>query len=95
MSETLTGLERVVCLTDDILIYRNTEEQHDKCLKAALSQISKAGLTSSKEKCVFGVTKISFLGQSVDSDGIKPDPQNWRQFMQLNHLATLVNSVDF
>ena len=23
----------------------------------------------------FGVTKISFLGQTVDSDGIKPDPQ--------------------
>ena len=75
MSEILTGLERVVCLIDDILIYGNTEEQHDKRLKAALSQISKAGLTLSKEKCVFGVTKISFLGQSVDSDGIKPDPR--------------------
>ena len=75
MTEVLTGLEGVVCLIDDILIYGKTKEQHDKCLTAALSQISKAGLTLSKEKCVFGVTKISFLGQTVDSNGIKPDPR--------------------
>ena len=50
MSEILTGLEGVVCLIDNILIYGNTEEQHDKRIKAALSQISKAGLTL-REMC--------------------------------------------
>ena len=75
MNEVLTGLKGMVCLIDDVLIYGNTEEQHDQRLQAALSKISNAGLTLSKEKCVFGVTQISFLGQSVDSDGIKPDPR--------------------
>ena len=75
MSEVLTGLERIMCLVDDILIYGNTEEQHDQRLIAALSKISSAGLISSKEKCIFGVTKISFLGQSVGTDGIQPDPE--------------------
>ena len=70
ISEVLTGLDGIVCLIDDILVYGNTEEQHDQRLKAALSKISNAGLTLSKEKCIFGVTKISFLGQSVGSDGI-------------------------
>jgi len=76
MSEVLTGLEGVVCLIDDVLVYGNTEEQHNQCLKVALSKISDAGLTLNKEKCVFGMTKVNFLGQSVDSDGIKPDPSN-------------------
>ena len=60
MSEILSGLEGVVCLIDDVLIYGNTEEQHHQRLKAALTKISNAGLTSNKEKCIFGVTKISF-----------------------------------
>ena len=60
MSEILSGLEGVVCLIDDVLIYSNTEEQHHQRLKAALTKISKAGLTLNKEKCIFGVTKISF-----------------------------------
>jgi len=75
MSKVLTGLEVVVCLIDDVLVYGNTEEEHDQRLKDALSKISNAGLTLNREKCTCGVTKINFLGQSVDSDGIKPDPR--------------------
>ena len=75
MSEVLTGLDGIVCLIDDILVYGNTEEQHNQRLNAALSKISNARLTLSREKCVFGVTKISFLGQSVGSDDIQPDPK--------------------
>ena len=29
MSEILQGLNGVVCLVDDILVYGNTQEQHD------------------------------------------------------------------
>ena len=83
MSEILSGLEGVVCLIDDVLIYGNTEEQHHQRLKAALTKISKAGLTLNKEKCIFGVTKISFLGQSVGSDGIKPDPRKLQAIQEI------------
>jgi len=54
MSEVLTGLEGVVCLIDDVLVYGNTEEQHDQCLKDALSKISDTGLTLNREKCILG-----------------------------------------
>ena len=40
---------------------------------AVLDCISKAGLTLNKEKCVFNVTSINFLGQLIDSDGVKAD----------------------
>ena len=38
-----------------------------------LRRISETGLTLSKEKCIFGATSISFLGQTVNSEGIQPD----------------------
>ena len=40
-------------------------------------------LTLNKEKCIFGVTKISFLGQSVGSDGIKPDPRKLQAIQEI------------
>ena len=71
MSEILSGLKGVVCLIDDVLVYGAldgaTQEDHDKNLVAALSQIQEAGLTLNKEKCVFSTTLIKFLGQMVDA----------------------------
>ena len=50
MSEILQGLEGVVCLVDDILVYGSTQAEHDAHLKAPFQHIKQAGLTLSKEK---------------------------------------------
>lgn len=62
-------------MIDDVLVYGTTQHEHDKNLLAVLNRIQEAGLTLNKEKCVFNKTSIKFLGQSVDTDGIKPDPE--------------------
>ena len=59
---------------DDILIYGNTQEEHDTHLKAALQRIKEAGLTLSKDKCKFNQTHIKYLGQLIDMTGVHPDP---------------------
>ena len=74
MSDILSGLKGVVCLIDDVLVYVATQEEHDKNLLAALNRIQDAGLTLNRKKCVFSTTTIKFLGQVVDANGIKPDP---------------------
>ena len=74
MSEILSGLEGVVCLVDDVLVYGKTQNEHDQRLRAVLRRLSEAGLTLSKEKCEFNKRKIKFLGQLVDETGVKPDP---------------------
>ena len=53
MSEILQGLNGVVCLVDDILVYGNTQEQHDTHLMAVLQKIQESGLTLRKDKCEF------------------------------------------
>uniref|UniRef100_A0A3P8NB56 ribonuclease H n=1 Tax=Astatotilapia calliptera TaxID=8154 RepID=A0A3P8NB56_ASTCA len=75
MSQLLEGLEGVVCQMDDILVYADTQTQHDKRLIAVLERLTKAGLTLKSEKCEFAKTSIKFLGQIIDTTGVKADPE--------------------
>lgn len=74
MSTILGGLEGVVCLVDDVLVFGETEQEHDERLMAVLTRISESGLTLGREKCVFKANSIKFLGQLVDATGVKADP---------------------
>ena len=74
MCDILSGLKGVVCLIDDVLVYGATQEEQNKNLSAILNQIQEAGLTLNKEKYEFSTTSIKLLGQVVDANGIKPDP---------------------
>ena len=75
MGEILNGLEGVVCLLDDVLVYGETPQEHDERLMIALKMISKAGLALSREKCEFNKPSIKFLGQLVDGTSVKLDPE--------------------
>ena len=74
MSEILQGLNGVVCLVNDILVYGNTQEQHDTHLMAVLQRIQESGLTLGQEKCEFNQTHIKYLGQLIDETGVRPNP---------------------
>ena len=74
ISEILQGLNGVVCLVDDILVYGNTQGEHNTHLMAVLQRIKEAGLTLSEDKCKFNQTHIKYLGQIIDKTGVHPDP---------------------
>ena len=61
ISEILQGIEGVVCLIDDILVYGRTQEEHDKRLTRVLQKIAAAGVTLSGVKCdIFHRHKLNF-----------------------------------
>ena len=62
MNEILADTEGAVCLIDDILVYGKSQLEHDQHLLAVLKKLNDAGLTLNKEKCVFNMTSIKFLG---------------------------------
>lgn len=64
----------MVCHTDDILVYGKDQTDHDTRLHQVLMRRSKEGLTLNKEKCEFTKSKLMFLGHSISTDGVKPDP---------------------
>ena len=69
------GIEGVVCMVDDILMSGNTQIQHDQRLETVLDRLARAGVTLNADKCVFSQSSVRFLGQIVDAEGIRPDPQ--------------------
>ena len=61
-------------MMDDILVHGKTQEEHDSRLHEVLRRMQRSGLTLNKEKCFFSLPEVKFLGQVIDSEGIRPDP---------------------
>ena len=55
-------------------LFGKTQEEHDSRLHEVLQRIQCSGLTLNKEKCFFSLPEVKFLGQVIDSEGIRPDP---------------------
>ena len=75
MSEILSGLEGIVCMMDDVLVYGKCQEEHDQRLTAVLERLQKEKVTLNKEKCKFSVSHVRFLGHIINKSGIHPDPE--------------------
>ena len=72
MNSVLAGLmgNSVFCYLDDIIIASKSTHEHLDTLSQVLSRFAKAGLKLKLSKCSFLKHQISFLGHSVDREGI-------------------------
>ena len=76
----LDGLEGVVCVADDILVYGVGEEEqqalndHDNKLVSVLERCRLHGIRLNKEKTQLRATETAFLGHRITKDGLKADP---------------------
>jgi len=61
----------VLAYMDDILVYTNTEEGHDRTVKEVLKRLQSNGLAVSPEKCVWKATEVEFLGYVIGRNGIR------------------------
>ena len=64
----------VLVFFDDILIYSEDPEDHERHLRHVLGILREAKLYAKKSKCTFFVDKVAYLGFIVSKDGISPDP---------------------
>ena len=74
MNAILGELQGVLCLMDDVLVYGQDQEDHDKRLEAVLQRMHSAGVTLNPEKCDFSKDQLKFLGHVIDKDGVRADP---------------------
>ena len=72
MDGILGDLPFCICYVDDILIFSRTPEEHRQHLKHVLTLLQKNGLVVRYDKCIFGATKVEFLGFDVSADGVAP-----------------------
>ncbi|KAL5769927.1 hypothetical protein ACOSP7_014081 [Xanthoceras sorbifolium] len=65
----------VVVFIDDILVYSQTAEDHDRHLRVVLQILREKQLYGKLSKCEFWLPEIAFLGHIVAAEGIKADPK--------------------
>lgn len=94
-SELFQDLPNVVVHVDDILIHASNITEHNKILEIVLTRLKNEGITLNKNKCVFGVEQIEFLGHLISKKGISilpsrisailnfPTPKNKESLMQI------------
>jgi hypothetical protein len=60
----------VVAYIDDILIYSQTKEEHERLIKEVLSRLQKWDLAASIDKCEFHKSGIQLLDYMISDTGI-------------------------
>ena len=78
MSQHFGDLEGVETDIDDIIIHADTEVKHDHRLDLVLERFKNINLTLNKEKCVFKVKEVTYIGHKLTQEGIKPDNEKVR-----------------
>ena len=58
---------------DDILIWGRTIDEHDLRLEQVLNRVQEINMTLSQEKCQFRQTEVTYLGERLTQEGVKPD----------------------
>jgi len=59
-------------ISDDIIIFGSDTDEHDRRLEQVLVRLEEKGLTLNKEKCVFHMPKLTFMGLVLSQRGIGP-----------------------
>jgi hypothetical protein len=61
----------LIVYLDDILIYAETEEEHDRIVTEVLKCLTENGLAISQDKCFWSTNRVDFLGYVISKDGIE------------------------
>ena len=84
INNALRGLLDAICLAylNDVLIFFKTLEEHSKHVKIVFERFCKWNLCCKLLKCIFGVTKVTFLGFILTTRGIA---------IEQDHIQTISN----
>ncbi|KAL6476237.1 hypothetical protein MHYP_G00147360 [Metynnis hypsauchen] len=69
------NLKEVLVFLDDLIVFSDTIEEHEKRLLRVLSRLKVYGLKLSLEKCRFFQTSVRYLGHVVSKNGVETDPE--------------------
>ncbi|KII72731.1 Transposon Tf2-9 polyprotein [Thelohanellus kitauei] len=76
MDEILKGIPFTTCFIDDIIISGKDDDEHLKNLTEVLKRLSTHNISTKLEKCQFMKSKVSYMGHTLDAEGIHPQEDN-------------------
>ena len=74
ISEVLKHIPGALNISDDILIFGKTKEEHNDILENVLKSLKENNLTLNKSKCQFLQNSVKFFGCIFNENGMQPDP---------------------
>lgn len=69
------NLKEVLVFIDDLIIFSDTVEEHERRLLHVLNRLKEYGLKLSPEKCKFFQSSVRYLGHIVSQNGVETDPE--------------------
>lgn len=69
------NLKEAIVFLDDIIIFSETLEEHERRLLRVLDRLREYGLKLSVDKCKFFQTSVKYLGHIVSRNGVETDPE--------------------
>lgn len=72
---TIRGIDGVKNIADDIIVWGNTQQEHDQRVEQLFSRLQEKGLTVNPAKCLFNQKELWFYGFQLTPNGIKADPR--------------------
>uniref|UniRef100_A0A3P9JC12 Gypsy retrotransposon integrase-like protein 1 n=1 Tax=Oryzias latipes TaxID=8090 RepID=A0A3P9JC12_ORYLA len=69
------NLEEVLVFLDDLIVFSDSLEEHEKRLEHVLQRLRENGLKLSPQKCKFFQTSVRYLGHIVSRNGVETDPE--------------------
>ena len=85
MSEMFENIEGVEVVVDDILVWGESEEQHDARLIQVLEKARVRNLKLNETKCHIKQQEVSYIGHILTKEGLKPDPKKRHQKTKRNY----------
>ena len=81
VSQVFHDIEGVQNISDDIVVFGSSKEEHNKRLKQVLDRIREKRLTLNKDKCEFSMDKITFMGHVLSKNGIGPTSERGKDIL--------------
>lgn len=68
---------------DDIIVWGCTKDEHDRRLECLLKRAQEIGIRFNREKCMFGVNEITYLGHKFDKNGMRADDEKMKAITEM------------
>ena len=71
----LQGIPGVKNMSDDIIVYSKTPEEHDATLRQVFQRVREFNVAVNREKCEFWREEVNFFGHVFSRNGIAPSEE--------------------
>ena len=75
MDQILENIKGATGISDDVVVYGKTEEEHDESLRNLMKAAKENGLVFNSEKCTIKTSSITFFGAKYTPEGVHPDTE--------------------